>query len=79
VYGHLNAPVMTRDLLRNRRRPADDFRSKLGNADLCIDVTVINLDTFVLTEALNTAADNCKKEYIEEFALTPATSSLPSL
>eukprot|EP01042_Synura_sphagnicola_P036485 gene36485-biopygen7194 len=62
VYGHLNPSVETRDLLGNRRRPADVFLPNFGNGGLCIDVTVVNgfmhaqeNRTFVLTEALNTA------------------------
>ena len=62
VYGHLNPSVETRDLLGNRRRPADVFLPNFGNAGLCIDVNVVNgfmhaqvNRTFGLTDALSTA------------------------
>ena len=62
VYGHLNPSVETRDLLWNRRRPADVFLLNIGNAGLCIDVNVVNgfmhaqvNRTFGLTDALSTA------------------------
>jgi len=72
VYGHLNPSVETRDLLGNRRRPADvTFFPSFGTDGLCIDVTVVNFfmhaqenRTYVLTEALDTA-DNRKRDIYE--------------